>query len=97
MRKNKFEIIPLGKQILLKPDPEEGRMSESGLYKPDTVEQEQKAIGTVVAIGPDVKKNIKVGDRVIYGVFAGDSINLGYEDFKFLEEEYVLGLLKTKK
>jgi chaperonin GroES len=87
------KIIPRKKQILVKPDGDESRMTESGLYKPDTVEQEKKAVGTVVAVGPDVK-DIKKGDRVIYGIFAGDPISLDGKDYKFVDEEFVLGFLK---
>ena len=97
MTKAKFEIIPLGKQILIKPDEEESRQTDTGLYKPDTVEQERKAIGTVISIGPEVKGTFLKGERVIYGVFAGDPISLDGVDYKFIEEEFILGILKTKK
>src|SRR3990167_962618 len=97
MRKTKFEIIPLGKQILIKPDEEESRQTDTGLYKPDTVEQERKAIGTIISIGPEVKGAFKKGDKVIYGVFAGDAVSWDGVDYKFIEEEFILGILKTKK
>ena len=67
-------IIPRGKNILVKPDEEESRTTESGLVTPDNVEQEKKATGKIIEIGPEVKKDAKVGKRVIYGVFSGDEI-----------------------
>lgn len=81
-----IKIIPRVKQVLVKPDPAESRLSAHGLATPSNVEQEQKAIGTVIEVGPDIK-DIKKGDRVIYGAFAGEKIKLK-ESTK--EVEYVL-------
>ena len=92
MSKSKFKIVPRKKQVLVRPDEDASRVTLTGLYRPDTVEQEKKAIGTVVAVSPEVK-DIKVGDRVVYGVFAGDPINVDRVDYKFLDEEFILGFL----
>ena len=89
----KLKIIPRRKQVLVKPDDEAGRLTETGLYKPDTVEQERKAVGTVIAVSPEVK-DIKKGDNVVYGVYAGDPIILDGVDYKFVDEESILGFLK---
>ncbi len=96
MTKNKI-ITPRGKQVLVKPDPAESKESESGLLVPDAVEQEQKAIGTVISVGPEIK-DVKKGDRVIYGAYAGESIKLredGAEvEYKLLFDEDVLAFIK---
>ena len=89
----KLKIIPRRKQVLVKPDDEVGRLTETGLYKPDTVEQERKAVGTVIAVSPEVK-DIKKGDKVVYGVYAGDPVSLDGIDYKFVDEESILGFLK---
>lgn len=88
----KISIKPRTKQILVKPDGEDSRESEYGIITPPRVEQEQKAIGTVLAVGPDVK-DIKKGDRVIFGVYAGDSIKMDGVDYKLLHDEDVLAFL----
>lgn len=92
----KIEIVPLWDNVLVKPDPQDSRMSDAGLYKPDTIDQPEKAHGTVIAVGPDVKK-LKKGDRIIYGVYAGDPAGVEGEDYVFLEEKLALGLLAEKK
>jgi len=89
---SKITIKPRGKQVLIKPDAEKSRESENGIITPSNVEQEQKAIGTVIAVGTDVK-DIKKGDRVVYGVFAGDPIKFDEVDYKFVHEEFILGIL----
>lgn len=82
----KIQIMPRGKQILVQPDPEKSRVSDHGLVTPENVEQEKKAVGTVIAVGSGIE-DVKKGDRVIYGAFAGEKIIM-HEETK--EVEYVL-------
>lgn len=95
--KKKIKIIPRGKQILVRPDEAPSRESEHGVYKPDSVEQETKAFGTVEAVGPEIK-DVKVGDRVIYGAFAGEKIKFEEStkdaDLVLLFDEDVLAFMK---
>lgn len=96
----KFKILPRGKQVLVKPDGEESRTSKSGLSIPDSVEQEKKAMGTVIEVGPEIK-DIKVGDHVLYGVFAGEQISFkesaGQIDYVLLFEEDILAFIEEEK
>ena len=93
----KIKITPRGKQILVKQDEEKSRESEHGILTPDNVEQEQKAIGTVIAVGPEIK-DVKKGDRVIYGAYAGEKIKLAESeeevDFVLLFDEDVLAFIE---
>ena len=95
--KMKNQIIPRGKNILVKPDPEQSRTSEHGISIPTNIEQDKKAIGMVIAVGPEIK-DIKKGDRVIYGVYSGENVKLienGVEvDYVILLDEWVLAFLK---
>lgn len=93
------KIIPRGKQVLVKPDPKESHESKSGLLTPANVEQEQKAIGTVMAAGPEIKDaKMKKGARVIYGAFAGERIELnevgGKVAYIILFDEDVIAFLE---
>ena len=91
------KIIPRGSQILVKPDPEKDRKSKSGLLTPDNVEQERKAYGEVIAVGPKIQ-DVKPGDRVVYGVYAGENISFGDDekkvDYKLFFDQKVLAILK---
>jgi chaperonin GroES len=91
------KIKPRGKQVLVVPDGEESRVSEHGLVTPGNVEQEKKAIGTVVAVGPEIK-DMKKGDRVIFGVFAGERIRMRESakevDYILLFDEDILALIE---
>lgn len=91
------KIIPRGKQILVKPDGEGSRVTDSGLVMPSNVEQEQKAIGTVVSVGPEIK-DIKKNQRVIYGAYAGERIKIkegtSEVDYVLLFDEDVLAFIE---
>jgi co-chaperonin GroES (HSP10) len=99
MSKN-FKIIPRKMQVLVRPDDEPSRESEHGIYKPDNEDVETKAIGTVEAVGPGVE-DLKVGDKVIYGAFAGEKIKFKDSDkdadFILLLDEEVLAFVVEEK
>lgn len=91
------KIIPRGKRILVQRDEPESRESEFGIIAPENVEQEQKAFGTVIAVGDDIK-DLKKGDRVIYGAYAGETIEEMVKgkqvEYKLLDDEDVIAFLK---
>lgn len=85
-----MNIQPLGKYFLVKPDTSKDKANESGIIIPDQVEQDQKAIATVIEV-PQNNENplISRGKRVIYGIYAGDKVNMqGPGDSK--KEPYLL-------
>lgn len=91
-----MKIRPRAKQILVKPDSAEPTENEFGLLRPENEEQEQKAIGTVLAVGESIT-DIKVGDRVIHGAYVGEKIKLRESgsdvDYILLFDEDVLAFL----
>lgn len=76
-------IKPLADRVVIEPKAAETR-TESGLYIPDTAKEKPQQ-GTVVAVGPgkkDEPMEVKVGDQVLYGKYAGTEVNV--EDKKYL-------------
>jgi co-chaperonin GroES (HSP10) len=67
------KIKPRGKQILVQQDGKESRETKSGLFVPSNVETEQKAFGIVMGVGDGIK-DVKKGDRVIFGAYAGEKL-----------------------
>lgn len=92
-----IKILPRTKQVLVKPDKTESRVSDSGLITPSNIEQEQRAIGTVLAVGKGID-DINKGDRVIYGAYAGETISIresaGDVEYKLLHDDDVLALVQ---
>ena len=65
-------IKPLADRVLVEPKEAETKTA-SGLYIPDTAKEKPQE-GKVIAAGPgkkDEPMEVKVGDEVIYGKYAG--------------------------
>ena len=73
----------LADRVLIEPKEAETKTA-AGLYIPDTAKEKPQQ-GTVVAAGPgkkDEPMEVKVGDQVIYGKYAGTEVT--FEDKKYL-------------
>jgi len=76
-------IKPLADRVLVQPREAETKTA-SGLYIPDTAKEKPQE-GKVIAVGPgkkDEPMEVKVGDQVIYGKYAGTEITV--DDVKYL-------------
>ena len=76
-------LKPLADRVLIEPKEAETKTA-AGLYSPDTAKEKPQQ-GTVVAAGPgkkDEPMEVKVGDQVIYGKYAGTEVT--FEDKKYL-------------
>lgn len=87
------KITPRAKQVLVQPDGAESRQSAHGIFVPSNIEQEQKAIGTVMAVGPEIK-DLKKGDRVIFGTYSGDQVVLDKVTYKLIYDDEILAILE---
>ncbi len=91
-----MNIKPLGDRVLVKPLTTE-EVTKSGIVLPETAEKEKKEQGEVVAIGAGekIKKlGLKVGDKVLFGKYSGEEIEVGKIDYKFLKDEDILGVVE---
>lgn len=76
-------LKPLADRVLIEPKEAETKTA-AGLYIPDTAKEKPQQ-GTVVAAGSgkkDEPMEVKVGDQVIYGKYAGTEVT--FEDKKYL-------------
>lgn len=76
-------IKPLADRVLIEQQ-EALTQTASGLYIPDTAKEKPQQ-GTVIAVGPgkkDEPMEVKVGDQVLYGKYAGTEVS--FEDKKYL-------------
>ena len=76
-------IKPLADRVLVEPKEAETKTA-SGLYIPDTAKEKPQQ-GVVTAVGPgkkDEPMELKAGDVVLYGKYAGTEVS--YEDKKYL-------------
>jgi chaperonin GroES len=85
----------LAGKILVKPSDAEDKTA-SGIIIPDTA-KEKPQNGKVVMVGSDKKDEpmeIKVGDRVLYGKFAGQELTIDEEDYLLISQNDVLFISK---
>ncbi len=70
-----MKVLPLDDRVLVEPIEEEEKVGS--IIIPETA-KEKPIMGTVVAVGTDeeVQELIKVGDKVIFGKYAGEEIKL---------------------
>lgn len=95
-------LKPLGNRVLVKRSKAE--VSKGGILLPETAQEKPKE-GTVMAIGPGKADKqgtvqpltVKVGDKVLFGSYAGTEVKLpqtsANEELLILSEEDILGII----
>lgn len=91
-----MKLKPLGNRVVVEPLTEE-ETTKSGIVLPDTVDKEKKAEGKILAIGDGekiTKLGLKVGDKVIFGKYAGEEVKVEKVEYKILSDEDVLAVIE---
>lgn len=89
-----IKVKPLADRVVIRPGEAETK-TVSGIYIPDTAKEKPQK-GTIVAAGPgtkDVTMEVKVGDVVLYGKYAGTEITIDGEDFLIMKQSDVLAVI----
>ena len=96
-------LRPLDDRVVLKVlDAEE--MSSGGILLPDTAKEKPQR-GKVTAIGDGkltkdgkrVKPDVKKGDIVLFGKYAGSDVKVDGEDYKILRESEILARVQEER
>ncbi len=89
-----MKIIPVGERVLLKPE-EAKEKTDAGIYIPESAKEERKE-GTVVAVGEkDGKKlPLKEGDKVIYGGYSSEELELDGEKYIIIDFKDILAKIE---
>jgi chaperonin GroES len=96
-----FKIRPLHDRLIVKRLDDKEQLSAGGIIIPDTAKEKPQE-GKVVAVGKGKKNDdgkispldVKVGDKILFGKYAGSDVKLGGEEHLILREEDVLGILE---
>jgi chaperonin GroES len=94
-------IRPLNDRIIARRMEEQEQM-RGGLYIPDTAKEKPQE-GEVLAVGNGklldngqrIAIDLKAGDRILFGKYAGTEIKLDGEEYLILREDDVLGVVET--
>ena len=88
-------IKPLADRVLVEPKEAETKTA-SGLYIPDTAKEKPQE-GKVIAAGPgkkDEPMEVKVGDEVIYGKYAGTEVTVEGKKYLIVKQSDILAILE---
>ena len=96
----KSKIQPLGDRVLVEPLEAEDKTS-GGIIIPDTAKEKQQR-GKVVAVGKGrvteegklTPLEVKTGDQVLFGRYAGSEIKIGATDYLIVKEDDILGIIR---
>ena len=94
-----MKIRPLHDRVIVKRLDNE-RKTASGIVIPDNA-AEKPDQGEVVAVGPGKKDDngklitvdLKVGDRVLFGKYSGQSVKVEGEELLVMREEDIMGVI----
>lgn len=93
------KIKPLQDRVIVKRIEESDQM-RGGLYIPDTAKEKPQE-GEIIAAGPGKVENgnkieltVKVGDRVLFGKYAGTEVKLDGEEYLIMREDDILGIIE---
>jgi len=96
-----MKIRPLHDRVIVKRNEGENK-TKGGLIIPDTA-KEKPIEGTILAVGNgktledgSVRKlEVKEGDRVLFGKYAGTEVKLEGEEHLILREDDILGVVES--
>jgi chaperonin GroES len=93
-------VRPLHDRVLVKRAEEDEQKSSAGIIIPDTAKEKPQR-GTVVAVGEGKKDDngkripldVKAGDEVLFGKYAGTEVKIEGEEYLIMHESDLLGVL----
>lgn len=82
---------------------EEETMTAGGIIIPDTASKEKPQEGVVVAVGKGkvtadgtvLAMDVKEGDRVLFGKYAGNEIKVEGKSYLMMREDDILGVIEN--
>jgi chaperonin GroES len=89
-----LNIKPIGDRVVVEAAQAEEKTA-SGLYIPDTA-KEKPSQGIVVAVGTgkiDEPLTVKVGDKVLYGKYAGTEITVEGKEYLIMREADIYAVI----
>ncbi|RNC67656.1 MAG: co-chaperone GroES [Desulfuromonadales bacterium] len=95
-----MKLRPLQDRILVKRIEEE-QVTAGGIFIPDTAKEKPQR-GEIVAVGNGKKTedgkvipvDLKVGDKVLFGKYAGTDIKVEGQDYLIMREDDILGVIE---
>jgi chaperonin GroES len=98
--KSKIKLQPLGDRVVIRREESEERTA-GGILLPDSA-KDKPARGKVISVGDgklldDGKRStlqVKVGDRVLFSSYAGETFKVDDEELLLMREEDILAVIE---
>ncbi len=95
-----MRIRPLHDRVIVKRGDAETKTA-SGIIIPDSAKEKPQE-GEIVAVGSGIRKedgtvlplDVKVGDKILFGKYAGNEIKLDGEDYLMMKEDDIMGVIE---
>jgi chaperonin GroES len=94
------KIRPLSDRVVVEPRELETKTA-GGIFIPDTADKDKPIEGTIIAIGNGkyvdgklMPLQVKVGDNVLFGKYAGTNVKLENTEYLVMREEDIMGVLE---
>ena len=84
-------LVPLADYVVVEQEKAQTRTA-SGLYLPEKAADKPK-IAKVLAVGKQVK-DVKVGDRVVYGGYSNTEVKIDTTEYILVKEENIYAVVK---
>ena len=93
------KLQPLGDRVVVKPTARE-EMTKSGIVLPDTAKEKPQE-GMILAVGPGafdtegkrVAMDVKVGQKVLYGKYAGTEFKIEDDELLIVSQKDILAVV----
>ena len=97
--KTATKLQPLGDRVVVKPTPRD-EMTKSGIVLPDTAKEKPQE-GEILAVGPGAFDNdgkriamdVSVGQKVLYGKYAGTEFKLDEDELLIVSQKDILAIV----
>jgi chaperonin GroES len=94
------KIRPLSDRVVVQPCEAETKTA-GGIYIPDTADKDKPIQGTIIAIGNGkyidgklLPLQVKIGERVLFGKYAGTNVKLNETEYLVMREEDIMGVVE---
>ena len=96
-----MKVRPLHDRILVRRTNEQKEVKKGNIIIPDTAKEKPQE-GEVVAVGKGkiledgtkVDLEVKAGDRVLFGKYAGTEVKIDEQDYLIMREDDILAIVK---
>lgn len=91
---SEFKVKPLADRVVILPEEQEN-ITSGGIIIPDNAKEKPQR-GKIIATGTgtkDEKMEVKTGDTVLYGKYAGTDINIDGKDYVIMRQSDILAVI----